>query len=112
MANCSISSLYDKAVIEAIASLALGEVAQASCKPSFLSEADAAATKADIERVVRRVLSKELDAAVLKAVKKELKSQDYNDAVVGVTSKALAKFFEIMFTRKSTWISQLKGSKV
>jgi len=66
-------------------------------------------TKQQIEQIVRRVLKSELEDGVVRLLKKELKSGNFEELVTGVTSRALAKFFEIMFTRRSTWQNQLKG---
>jgi len=82
-----------------------GETAQVQ----QIQEADSALTKPEIEQIVRRVLKSELDDGVVRLLKKELKSGSFDDLVTGITSRALAKFFEIMLTRRSTWQNQLKS---
>lgn len=74
--------------------------------PAVVQEADAL-TRAEVEQVVRRVLKKELEDGVAKVLKRSLKDGDGEGLVTEITGKALAKFFEIMFTRKSTWQKQL-----
>ena len=63
--------------------------------------------KDTVEREVKKALKNDLPDTVEKMLKKQLKTGDANKMVVAVTATALEKFFEIMFTRKSTWKPQL-----
>ena len=95
--------LKDSDILEAVSSILVGE----SSRPGVLCES--AEEKAAVERAVRSFLKKELPDSVTKQLKKALKEEDFESIVTAVTSKVLAKFFEIMWTRKSTWQSQLKA---
>lgn len=65
--------------------------------------------KAEVERAVRSYLKKELPSSVMAQLKKAAKDEEFEAIVSAVTGKVLARFFEIMWTRKTTWQSQLKA---
>ena len=99
-----MARVTDQEILEAISSLLVGE----PTRPGVLFEATSE-DKASIERAVRSYLKRELPDTVSKQLKKALKEEDFEKIVTAVTSNVLAKFFEIMWTRKSTWQSQLKS---
>jgi hypothetical protein len=66
-------------------------------------------TRPEIEKIVRRVLKNDLEDKVLSIIKRELKATTFENAVTDVVVKALARYHEIMFTRKSTWTNQLRS---
>lgn len=101
--NTSRNECLEAAVQQALVGVLLNEQPAAVA----LHESDDL-TKADVERIVRRVLKSELEDAVVKCLSKELKAQKFEDAVTKITANALATYHEILFTRKSTWQSQLK----
>lgn len=95
--------MIGEAVILALADQILEDPAG---QPKYLGEA--AEDRAEIEKVVRSVLKKELPEFLVKELKKQLGDSDVEKAVVKLTGDALGRFFEIMFTRRGTWQSQLK----
>jgi hypothetical protein len=65
-------------------------------------------TKQQIEQIARKVVKSELDDNVTKILKRELKTKAIEDTITSIVSQALARYHEILFTRKSTWQNQLK----
>lgn len=65
-------------------------------------------SKAEVARVVRKVVKQDMDKEILALVKDALKSEDSEKIIAELTGRTLAKFFEILFTRRGTWQSQLK----
>ena len=96
-------AILRRSVTLAIAGVIVGETAKRR-----VTESEDQLTKQQIEKIVRGVLKSELEDSVLKLLKRELKSDNFDSTVVDITSRALAKFAEILFTRKGTWQSQLK----
>lgn len=96
------SPITNDQILEAVSSLLLGEPS-----PKF-DITEASKDKLAVEKIVRSYLKKELGDEVKDQLKKALKDQDFESIVAAVTGRVLGRFFEIMWTRKSTWQSQLK----
>ena len=92
----------EKAVREAI----LDEFLEAS-QPACLSEDISSADQATVKNIAKKLLKSELDEYVVKLIKKELGTKYYEQRVADITSKVLARVFEILFTRRSTWQSKI-----
>lgn len=105
----SNQELQLNAILTTCSSILLGENQQQVTRPSFITEADEGLTKTEVERLARKVLKQDLEDEVVKLLKRELKAQSFEDLVVGITCKALSRFWEILFTRRGTWVSQMKG---
>jgi hypothetical protein len=89
------------AIQSVVASILTGEHAQ----PARLVEAGA---KKEVEAEVKKYLNRELDGAVVKELKKALKTDEIQNVIISLVADTLAKWNEILFTRKSTWTNQLK----
>lgn len=78
--------------------------------PALLTEAknDEGPSRAEIAKMVRKILKHDLDKELQDAVQKALKAEDSEKLVTELTGRTLAKFFEILFTRRGTWQNQLK----
>ena len=98
------SNAIDRAINEAIADSLIGG-------PQLIQEKSGAVTQQDLAQEVKRQLAKviksELDAKIVAELKKQLKSDTNEELVAKMVSKVLARFFEIMFTRKGQWQKQL-----
>lgn len=93
----------DRLLSEAIAEIHRGDVTFA-----VLERKSSGLDKTDVEALVRRVMKKELDSELTKTLLKQLKTDDCEKLIAVLVGKVLARFFEIMFTRKGSWQSQLK----
>lgn len=98
-------TLEQYAVEETLRDLLLGRACRA-CR--VLADKSDELTRSDIKKIVQQTLKRELPDELQLALKKQLKANDFESLVTEITSRALAKFFEIMFTRRSTWQNQLK----
>jgi len=104
-----VGNVQREAALAAIADIMVGNIDALSLTRRYVPEAEEVLSKQQVEQIVRKILKADLEDRVLQILKQELKSQNFEGIVTGVTSRALARFFEIMFTRKSTWQNQLKG---
>jgi hypothetical protein len=89
-----------EAISKAIVGILLGE--KLSVQSLQEAEVTAADIKADVKAEVKRSI-KELDDKVLKMIAKELKTDKFEEIVTKIVANALAKYHEILWTRKSTW---------
>ena len=100
---------FDPAMVEDLAASSIAAILLGDNKPakSPVCEADDV-TITRVRKEIKDYMANKLDDKVVAIVKKQLKSDTFDAAVSAVTADVLARFFELMFTRKSTWKSQLK----
>jgi SpoVK/Ycf46/Vps4 family AAA+-type ATPase len=97
-------ALQRQAIDETLVCIILGEQVDSR---NLLQETSEVQTRHDVELVVRRMFKNELDDRVKKLVQKELKTSNFEELITAIVSKALARYHEILFTRKSAWQNQL-----